>query len=186
MNQFQKDLVESNINLAYSVMHKLGMTPTPDTRQEAMLALCMAANSFDPTKGSNFSTWAALKVRGHLLNLMGTQQKHRNREPIKDQYWHESVADPHYRYGSRDMVDHIEALVEVCVGGRLLRTELKAGLKRIGHITGETITDQMLTNVLRREYPNCEDHKIHGDRVFTGLRMRDNAVLEYRARLLTE
>lgn len=75
MTDAQRDLVEANIQLAYKLIHK---TPRPhqstsvldieDIGQCAILGLIAAAKRFDPSRGWRFSTYAATRIRGAILD----------------------------------------------------------------------------------------------------------------------
>lgn len=67
----QQRLVTSNTGIAYAVLAKLRIHGAgfEEARCEAMLALCLAAGSYNPDRGQ-FSTWAWVKIRWHLATWL--------------------------------------------------------------------------------------------------------------------
>lgn len=66
--------MEDNQGLAIRVLSRLKLNPSLDpfgaARSEAILGLIKAAQTFDPSRGVKFSTWATIKVRSHLLDWL--------------------------------------------------------------------------------------------------------------------
>lgn len=50
--------------------------PVDDLCQEAFVALIVAADSFDPTRGTQFSTWAVWVIRGKLKSAVEKERRH--------------------------------------------------------------------------------------------------------------
>lgn len=74
-----KQLIESNMNLVYFVISKYYPTfiNDEDIVQTGMLALCMAANTWDENK-SKFSTYAGRCIRNAINNELHNRNKHKN------------------------------------------------------------------------------------------------------------
>jgi RNA polymerase sigma-32 factor len=61
------DLISSHLPLARKCARRyLRIGRMDDRVQDASVALCEAADTFDPTKGARFSTWALLYIRAAL------------------------------------------------------------------------------------------------------------------------
>ena len=71
LSQSQQDLVSSNMGIVYAVMQRLNIRGCgfAETKGEAMVALCVAAESYNPAIGA-FSTWAWVKISWHLKTWM--------------------------------------------------------------------------------------------------------------------
>lgn len=71
----KRRLVHENLGIAYAVLakFKLARQLVDDARGEAMVALCLAAGSYEPSKGA-FSTWAWVKVRWHIIGWLERQK----------------------------------------------------------------------------------------------------------------
>lgn len=67
----KQSLVTANLGIAYAVMQRLSIHGGgfAEAKSEAMVALCEAADSYEPTRGA-FSTWAWVKVAWHLKSWM--------------------------------------------------------------------------------------------------------------------
>ena len=66
MTEREQKLVNENMPLVYSVIHKYSVPPSDleDLIQEAFESLCLAAKRFDKTRGTNFSTYAYHYISG--------------------------------------------------------------------------------------------------------------------------
>lgn len=66
MTKQQEELVNKNINLVYKITSGFRVPPRDrkDLIQEGFMALCMAAQRFDPTRGDKFITYAYSYVCG--------------------------------------------------------------------------------------------------------------------------
>lgn len=68
-------LITDNLNLARLVAHRVSNHPVcpftyEDLEQQAFLALAIAVNNFDPSRGNKLSTFVMPRIRGHLLNFI--------------------------------------------------------------------------------------------------------------------
>lgn len=72
----QQKLVEDNIKLAYSVARRLAVTieESEEFPQQAVVIMCRAAQTYDPTKGAKFGTYASNAIR---FGLMRSRKKAR-------------------------------------------------------------------------------------------------------------
>lgn len=72
----QRQLVEKNRGIAIRVLqrNRIRGAGYDDAKGEAMLALCRAAVSFDPSK-AGFSTWAWLKVDGAVKDWLERERR---------------------------------------------------------------------------------------------------------------
>jgi RNA polymerase sigma factor (sigma-70 family) len=99
LTKAQQKLVADNMGIAIRVLGKLNVRRGPgydDCRSEAMLALCKAAASFDPSK-AGFSTWAWLKVAGAVKDWMYRQARIRGSDMLSEdelREMHSSEAAP--------------------------------------------------------------------------------------------
>lgn len=72
------DLISSHRGIAYSVLRHLRIDrgrSFEDAEAEALLALTVAASTFDPSRGAAFSTWSWIKVCGHLKDWMSAMRR---------------------------------------------------------------------------------------------------------------
>ena len=69
LNQVQKELVQKNIKLVYSVASKLNVLNNSDAVQEGIMGLCIAASRFDTSK-SKFSTYATCYIKYYILTFL--------------------------------------------------------------------------------------------------------------------
>lgn len=68
----QDDLIRDYARLAYSVCktyQNSGM-PLEDLKQEALMGLLVAWERFDPSKGTQFSTYAVYWIKKHILQAL--------------------------------------------------------------------------------------------------------------------
>jgi RNA polymerase sigma factor (sigma-70 family) len=64
------ELVMSHMPLAETIGSRFSRIPVDDAKQEAMVALVLAARKFDPERGKKFSSFAAAVIRNHLLDAV--------------------------------------------------------------------------------------------------------------------
>lgn len=69
LSQEQKELVNKNINLVYSIATKMKLTKNRDAIQEGFLGLCKAAERYDSNL-SKFSTYATTYIRGYMQTFL--------------------------------------------------------------------------------------------------------------------
>lgn len=71
----QRSLVEDNIGIGKFCVglaknrHLVAKIGYSDAMQEAMVALCVAAKTFDSSRGTKFTTWAQVNIRSRLTNV---------------------------------------------------------------------------------------------------------------------
>lgn len=70
LTQAQKDLVEKNINLVYSVVNRLNVKGNEDAVQEGIMGLCMASSRYRGEEVAKFSTYATYYIRGYVLSYI--------------------------------------------------------------------------------------------------------------------
>ncbi len=71
-------MVEEHINLVHFICHKhfRGVDEYEDVAGEGMVALAIAAQRFDPSRGINFSTFAYPWVRGSIQRKLKDTDRH--------------------------------------------------------------------------------------------------------------
>lgn len=76
LDETQRKLVEDNLNLAtvmskqYASVGVLRGVPVEDLQQDACVGLCIAAQSYDPSKGADFRTYAFGWCRKYILQAL--------------------------------------------------------------------------------------------------------------------
>ena len=68
MSDVADALVTDHLPLAEFIGSQCHCIPPDDARQEAVIALMVAARKFSPDRGVKFSTFAASVIRNHLFN----------------------------------------------------------------------------------------------------------------------
>lgn len=80
----QHDLVLSAMPLVNAIVVNICGRYDADLAQEGCLALLAAAERFDPSLGVKFNTFAAIRVRGRILDALAVTGKRRAREDSLD------------------------------------------------------------------------------------------------------
>ena len=84
------NLITENINLVYHVLFRYfpSIAKNEDWRQEGMVGLIQAADSYNPKFGVTFSTYACTCIHNNLANQLSRKhnQLHDN-EPLEDLDW---------------------------------------------------------------------------------------------------
>jgi RNA polymerase sigma factor (sigma-70 family) len=70
-------IINEYSSLAYSICHqyKNAELPLEDLQQEALLGLLDAAKSYNPTKGTKFSTYAVWHIKKRILAALDKEKK---------------------------------------------------------------------------------------------------------------
>jgi RNA polymerase sigma factor FliA len=71
----RESLILRYVPLVHFVLHRLGMSPSigpdyEDLASQGLLGLIDAVDRYDPGHGTQFSTYATLRVRGHVLDQL--------------------------------------------------------------------------------------------------------------------
>ena len=74
MEQWRKELIESNIHLAYDVFQKKGFFHDDEELMACQEMLVIAAINFDPSKGFKFSTYYVCCAQQDLKKLRHTRK----------------------------------------------------------------------------------------------------------------
>lgn len=70
MTEERRQLVAANRGIALAVLRRMGMRPDEETKAEAMLGLCQAAETWDESKAHTLSTHLWNGVRWHLCKWL--------------------------------------------------------------------------------------------------------------------
>lgn len=99
---------ESNIGLVYTVITKMKLVSDPefdDLVQEGSIGLLKACNTFEPSKGSKFSSYACTCIRNNILMYLRTRRRQSKLETISSDT---IISDPRDPQGSTRLIDLIE------------------------------------------------------------------------------
>lgn len=120
---------ESNMNLVYLVLHQMNLVSDQefeDLVQEGSIGLLKACDTFEPSKGFKFSTYACTCIRNNILMYLRTRSKHSKFRTVSSDT---PVIDPRDPQGSTRISDLIEdpgSSVECKVATSLLIEALKS------------------------------------------------------------
>jgi len=80
-------IVENNMGLAYSVVHRVGSRKVneDDLLSDALLGLTRAVDQFDPWKGYRFSTYACTVIARDLMRRCKRESNYRKLFPVQHQ-----------------------------------------------------------------------------------------------------
>lgn len=70
MTNNKEEQVLKNMNLVWSIAHKLGVEHNEDAIQEGMLGLIVAVERFNPELGYQFSTYAGRYIDGYIRTFL--------------------------------------------------------------------------------------------------------------------
>jgi RNA polymerase sigma factor (sigma-70 family) len=75
----QQTLVTDNIGIAIAVLKRMNVHAQgwEEARDEAYIALCLAAQTYDPSKGTAFSGWAWRKIKWAVADWMKRENQGR-------------------------------------------------------------------------------------------------------------
>lgn len=86
----REKLILSNAKLASKLAGRFSGAEFGDLESEAFLALCQAVDSFNPEKGTAFSTWAGQKIKDALLAFISVNTgpvNYRKTKPLSKAFW---------------------------------------------------------------------------------------------------
>jgi RNA polymerase sigma factor (sigma-70 family) len=88
-------LVEKNMGLAYSVVHRVGSRKVneDDLLSDALLGLTRAVDQFNPWKGYRFSTYACTVIARDMMRRCKRETSHRRMFPVQHEEVYERPTD---------------------------------------------------------------------------------------------
>ncbi len=145
----KQQLVSSNVGIVFAVMQRLNIHGRgfAEAKSEAMLALCVAADSYTPSLGA-FSTWAWAKVGWHLKTWMTKTNRLRAEVQERDAGLAdaESLQDESATPDEAALGGQLERLIERALGPCTWLTREVALLALLG-MTKEEIADELGVSV---------------------------------------
>jgi RNA polymerase sigma factor (sigma-70 family) len=132
-------LVERNMGLAYSVVHRMGSHKVnqDDLLSDALLGLTRAVDQFNPWKGYRFSTYACTVIARDMMRRCRRETSHRRMFPVQHEEIHERPTD------------RIDAGTELYV----------ERLQRVLHKNEGDLTD-LETHILSQRFPADSDGRL--------------------------
>lgn len=132
-------LVEKNLGLAYSVVHRVGSRKVneDDLLSDALLGLTRAVDQFNPWKGYRFSTYACTVIARDLMRRCKRESSHRKLFPVQNDMMYERPTE------------------RVDVGTELYVERLQ----RVLHTNKGELTD-LETRILSKRFPVDPDSRL--------------------------
>lgn len=119
---------ESNMNLVYLVLRQMNLVSDnefEDLVQEGSLGLVKACNTYDPSKGFKFSTYACICIRNNILMYLRTRRRQSKLETISSDTFIINPRDPQEAIRMIDLLEDPGSSVECKVATSLLIEALK-------------------------------------------------------------
>ena len=120
---------ESNIGLVYTVINKMKLVSDPefdDLVQEGLIGLLKACNTFEPSKGFKFSSYACTCIRNNILMYLRTRSKHPKFRTVSYDTPVRNPRDPQESTRLLDLIEDPGSSVECKVATSLLIEALKS------------------------------------------------------------
>lgn len=124
---------ESNIGLVYTVINKMKLVSDPefdDLVQEGLLGLLKACNTFEPSKGFKFSSYACTCIRNNILMYLRTRRRQSKLETISSDTFIINPRDPQEAIRMIDLLEDPGSSVEYKVTTSLLVGALESECPR--------------------------------------------------------
>jgi RNA polymerase sigma factor (sigma-70 family) len=117
-------LVEKNMGLAYSVVHRVGSRKVneDDLLSDALLGLTRAVDQFNPWKGYRFSTYACTVIARDLMRRCKRETSYRKLFPVQ----HDAAMERPNRRPDVGTELYVERLQRVLTGNRGNLTDLES------------------------------------------------------------
>ena len=120
---------ESNMNLVYLVLHQMNLVSDQefdDLVQEGSLGLVKACDTYDPSKGFKFSTYACICIRNNILMYLRTRCRQSKLKTISSDTFISNPQDPQVATRRIDLIEDPGSSVECKVDTSLLIEALKS------------------------------------------------------------
>lgn len=119
---------ESNMNLVYTVLRRMNLVSDKefeDLVQEGFIGLIKACDTYDPSKGFKFSTYACTCIRNNILMYLRTRRRQSKLKTISSDTSIRSPLDPRESTRLVDLLEDPGASVSRKVATSLLIGALK-------------------------------------------------------------
>ena len=120
---------ESNIGLVYTVIGSMNLVSGPefdDLVQEGSIGLLKACDTYDQSRGSEFSTYACICIRNNILMYLRTRRKHSKLRTVSSDTPVINPRDPQESTRLSDLIEDPGSSVECKVATSLLIEALKS------------------------------------------------------------
>ena len=128
---------ESNMNLVYLVLHQMNLVSDPefdDIVQEGSLGLLKACDTFEPSEGFKFSTYACICIRNNILMYLRTRRRQSKMKTISSDTFIINPRDPQEAIRMIDLLEDPGSSVDSKVATSLLIGALKSECPRYKEI----------------------------------------------------
>ena len=120
---------ESNMNLVYAVLGKMNLVADKefeDLVQEGFLGLVKACDTYDPSRGFKFSTYACTCIRNNILMYLRTRRRQSKLRTISFDTFIKNPIDSQESIRLADLLEDPGASVDSKVATSLLIEALKS------------------------------------------------------------